>query len=138
MTTTTFTPSATAVMTDYFRALRSGDLASLETLFADDVIWHQPGAGQLSGDYRGKPSLFELFGRFVTLSEGTFQITDVGDVMGNGALVAASLRFRAARGDERIDMSGVDLMRIVNGKIQEVWLFSGDQAAEDAFWIGAA
>ena len=138
MTTPTGRPSAAAVMTAYFGALLSGDFASLDSLFADDVIWHQPGGGQLSGDYRGKQSLFGLFGRFMQLSGGTFQITEVGDVMVNGSLVAASLRFGAARGDDRIDMPGVDLMRIVDGKIQEVWLFSGDQATEDAFWSGAA
>jgi len=28
----------------------------------------------------------------------------------------------------------VDLLRIADGQIREVWLFSEDQAAEDAFW----
>ncbi|MDX3525451.1 hypothetical protein P1P75_03135 [Streptomyces sp. ID05-39B] len=31
-------------------------------------------------------------------------------------------------------MDGVDLLRIGNGKITEMWLFSADPAAEDAFW----
>ena len=31
-------------------------------------------------------------------------------------------------------MAGVDLLRVENGKIAEVWLFSEDQPAEDAFW----
>ena len=31
-------------------------------------------------------------------------------------------------------MDGVDLMRIEAGQIKEMWLFSGDQAAENAFW----
>jgi hypothetical protein len=31
-------------------------------------------------------------------------------------------------------MDGVDVMRIVGERIKEVWLFSSDQAAEDAFW----
>jgi uncharacterized protein len=31
-------------------------------------------------------------------------------------------------------MEGVDLLRIADGKVAEVWLFSADQAAEDAFW----
>ncbi|MER9316256.1 ester cyclase [Mesorhizobium sp. M0659] len=31
-------------------------------------------------------------------------------------------------------MSGIDVLRIEAGKIREVWLFSEDQAQEDAFW----
>lgn len=33
-----------------------------------------------------------------------------------------------------MSMAGIDVLRIESGKIQEVWLFSDDQAAEDAFW----
>ena len=31
-------------------------------------------------------------------------------------------------------MNGIDLFRMDDGKIKEVWLFSSDQAVEDAFW----
>lgn len=31
-------------------------------------------------------------------------------------------------------MDGVDVLRLKDGKIVEMWLFSGDQVAEDAFW----
>ncbi|MFB6718624.1 hypothetical protein ACFCV3_00600 [Kribbella sp. NPDC056345] len=51
--------------------------------------------------------------------------------MANGDLVAASIRFVGRHGDA---MDGVDLLRIQDGKIIEMRLFSGDQAAEDAFW----
>jgi len=33
-----------------------------------------------------------------------------------------------------MSMSGVDVMTVSNGQIKEVWLYSEDQAAEDAFW----
>ncbi len=33
-----------------------------------------------------------------------------------------------------MEMDGVDLLRVENGRIAEVWLFSADQKAEDAFW----
>ena len=31
-------------------------------------------------------------------------------------------------------MNGVDLMRVQDGQIKEVFLFSNDQKSEDAFW----
>jgi len=33
-----------------------------------------------------------------------------------------------------MSMDGVDLLRIVDGTIVEVWLFSADQPAENDFW----
>lgn len=54
--------------------------------------------------------------------------------MANGDLVSATLHFVAERPGRKLSMDGVDLMRIEGGKIKEVWLFSDDQAAEDAFW----
>jgi hypothetical protein len=57
--------------------------------------------------------------------------------MANGEFVAAALHFHARRGTEQIAMNGVDVMRIRDGQIAEVWLFSADQRSEDAFWSRA-
>lgn len=122
------------VIQKYFDSLAQGDLETLGSLFADDVIWHQPGQGQLSGTYEGKQALFGLFGKFMEISQGSFRITGVESLMENGNLVTAVLSFAAQKPGHQIAMSGVDLMRIENGKIKEVHLFSGDQKAEDEFW----
>jgi hypothetical protein len=80
-------------------------------------------------------AVFALFGKFMEISEGSFKIDGVDSIMENGALVSASLKFSAAKkSGAKIAMSGVDLMKVENGKIKEVHLFSGDQDAEDAFW----
>lgn len=119
----------------YFDSQSKGDLETLGSLFADDVVWHQPGQGSLSGSYKGKYELFSLFGKFMEVSNGTFKIDTVDNIMANENLVSASLHFSAQKSTgEKLSMAGVDLMRIENGKIKEVYLFSGDQATEDAFW----
>lgn len=122
----------------YFAALAKGDMAAAGALFADDIVWHQPGNSALSRTYRGKGELFPLLGRFMQLSQGTFQIDEVPAVMANVDHVAATVHFRAQLGDAVLSMDGVDLMRVNGGLIREVWLFSGDQAAEDKFWDEAA
>lgn len=119
----------------YFDSLAAGDLETLGSLFADDVVWHQPGEGLLSKTYHGKAELFPLFGKFMEISQGTFRIDHVDSIMANGDLVAATLHFSARKSTgESISMDGVDLMRIEGGKIKEVSLFSADQLAEDTFW----
>jgi hypothetical protein len=124
-----------ALVQNYFQCLANGDYATLGSLFSDDVRWHQPGNGALSKTYNGKAELFALFGRFMEISTGSFRIDQVDHIMANGDLVTAMLQFSAKKANgENLSMSGVDLMRIADGKIVEVWLFSGDQTAEDNFW----
>ena len=122
------------VVKSYFESLAKGDLQRLSSLLADDIIWHQPGKGELSKRYQGKDEVFSLFGKFMEKSANTFKIDQVERIMSNSDWVSATLHFSAKRGDKSISMAGVDLMRIQNGKIKEVLLFSGDQQAEDAFW----
>jgi len=75
-------------------------------------------------------------GKFMEISGGSFRIDDIRAIMANENLVTASLHFRAQRQDRQVSMDGVDLMRIESGQIKEVWLFSGDEDAEDEFWSG--
>jgi uncharacterized protein len=125
----------TNTVKQYFHSLATGNFELLGSLLADDIVWHQPGKGALSGKHVGKPAVFALFGKFMEISEGSFKIDGVDSIMENGALVSASLKFSAAKkSGAKIAMSGVDLMKVENGQIKEVHLFSGDQAAEDAFW----
>lgn len=121
----------------YFDHLMSGNLGAVGELIADDVVWHQPGASQVAGVYRGKTALFEHLGRFMKLSQGSFRIDKLDELMGNGALVAAHIHFVAQRDGRSLAMSGVDLLRIDGEKIKEAWLFSSDQSTEDAFWDAA-
>jgi ketosteroid isomerase-like protein len=122
------------VMRGYVDSLGKGDLEAVGRLLAEDVKWHQPGRSHLSGLHNGKTELFAHLGKFMELSGNTFRVTEVGSVMANDDMVTATLHFMAERPGRTLSMDGVDVMRIADGKIKEVWLFSGDQAAEDAFW----
>ena len=125
----------TDVFHAYYRALTTGDIAGLTELLDENIIWHQPGAGKLSGTYHRRDDVLALFGEFMQLSGGTFRIDRLDDVMANGDLVAATLHFAAEReGREPLSMNGIDLFRVAEGRIAEVWLFSADQTAEDTFW----
>lgn len=66
--------------------------------------------------------------------QGTFVIDTVHALMGNGDTVAANIHFAGRRDDASMSMDGVDVLRVADGKIVEVRLFSADQTAEDAFW----
>ena len=123
-----------AVAGSYFDALSRGDVPAAMALFSPDVVWHQPGANRFSGDHEGIGGVGALLGGMMEVSEGTFELAVTGPAMDNGELVAVPVRFSGRRADASMDMSGVDLLTIRDGRIVEVSLFSADGPAEDAFW----
>lgn len=126
------TPAAVAAAS--FDALGRGDVPAAMALFSPKVAWHQPVDNRFSGEHRGIEGVSARLGGMMTASEGTFQLAVSGPAMSNGELVAVPVRFAGAREGASMDMAGVDLLAIRDGRIEEVRLFSGDGAAEDAFW----
>jgi ketosteroid isomerase-like protein len=122
------------IASTYFQAVQNGDMASLGELLHEEIVWHQPGANRFSGRKEGRDAVFAMLGAMMEASHGTFAIDKVHSLMGNGDLVAATIHFTGRRDDASMGMDGVDLLRVQSGKIVEMWLFSGDPAAEDAFW----
>ncbi|MGA5509048.1 nuclear transport factor 2 family protein [Streptomyces umbrinus] len=118
----------------YFQAVQSGDMATLGDLLDEAIVWHQPGANRFSGEHKGHDAVFVMLGGMMEASQGSFAIDAVHALMANGDLVTATIHFTGRRGDASMSMDGVDLLRIENGKITEMWLFSADPAAEDTFW----
>lgn len=121
------------VFNTYNDALVSGQLEDAFAVFADDVIWHQPGQNPLSGTIVGKEKLGAHLAQFGEKSNGTFRVL-TNWVSENDNLVAANVTFQAERGDDILDMNGIDLFRIENGLIKEIWLFSANQLEEDKYW----
>jgi ketosteroid isomerase-like protein len=126
-----------AVVGKYFDALSAKDFATVVGLFADDIVWHQPGGNRFSGTHRGGAAVNEMIGGMMAVSEGTFELTLTGAPMVNGSSVAVPVHFSGKRDGAAMSQDGVDLLRIDGDRIAEVWLFSADPPAEDAFW-GAA
>ncbi|MGW0610206.1 nuclear transport factor 2 family protein [Streptomyces sp. NPDC002788] len=117
----------------YVDAVSTKDFAAVAGLFADGIVWHQPGDNAVSGTHSGA-AVGEMLATQMTATEGTFELQLTGDPMINGALVAIPIHFSAKRADNEMSMDGVDVLRVEGDKIAEVWLFSSDQQAEDAFW----
>jgi len=126
------------IVQSYFNAVAKGDFDTVGNLFADDIIWHQPGSGVQSGTYHGKGEVFAHLGNFMKWSNGSFAIDNIEYTTDNGNLVAAALHFKAEKENKFIAMKGIDLLRIEHNKIKEVWLFSEKIEEEDEFWKSAS
>ncbi|MEM1484315.1 nuclear transport factor 2 family protein [Oscillospiraceae bacterium PP1C4] len=122
------------VFNQYNEGLISSNFGAVFATLADDIKWHQPGNHSSSGIVIGKELLGAHLAKFAEKSNGTFKVI-TNWVSDNADFVAANVTFLADRGNgDILDMNGIDLFRMKDGTIQEVWLFSSDQAVEDAYW----
>ena len=121
------------VFNTYTEALSRGDFEVAFETMADTIVWHMGGESSLSGIIKGKQALGERLGEFAKRSNGTFRVMTEW-AASNDCFVAASVVSLAEKGDEKLNDPGIDLFKIEDGKIQEVWTFAQYQTVEDKFW----
>ena len=121
------------VFNTYTEALSRGDFEAAFETMADTIVWHMGGESSLSGIIKGKQALGERLGEFAKRSNGTFRVMTEW-AASNDCFVAASVVSLAEKGNEKLDDPGIDLFKIEDGKIQEVWTFAEQQEEEDKFW----
>lgn len=126
--------TAIEVVTDYSIALSKGDIQTAFSHFSPNAKWHQPGDHKYAGTKTGLDAIGKMLGDMIGATQGSLVIKPNGPMMSNGNLVSFPVHFSGKNGNKTIDMNGVDLFEVVDGKIVQVWLFSADQAAEDEFW----
>ena len=117
-----------------YDAIGRGDVAAAAACFAPDAVWVLPGRGPMAGAHRGVQAIHEnFFARLGPLSGGTFR-AELLDVAEGECYVVAVQRATAQHGGESIDVTGCQLMTVVDGRITEVRGHYSDQYALDAFW----
>ncbi|SER88559.1 nuclear transport factor 2 family protein [Pedobacter rhizosphaerae] len=126
--------TAIEVVTAYSKALSQGDIPTAFSHFSLDAKWHQPGNHQFAGTKEGLDAIGKMLADMMDATHGSLVIETTGALMANGNLVSFPTHFTGKIDDRTVDMNGVDLFEVVNGKVVQVWLFSEDQEAEDAFW----
>jgi ketosteroid isomerase-like protein len=117
-----------------YAAFLGGDLAALNDLFDDDIVWHAPGRHPLAGDFRGKDEVFGTFAKLFELTEGTFSL-EIHDVLADDEHAVVLTRATGRRPDGRtLDDASVQVFHMKDGKVTEQWLHPGDVYAGDEFW----
>lgn len=121
------------VFNTYTEALSRGDFEAAFETMADTIVWHMGGESSLSGVIKGKQELGERLAEFAKRSKGTFRVVTEW-AAANDCFVAASVISLAEKDDKKLNDPGIDLFKIEDGKIQEVWTFARYQTVEDKFW----
>jgi hypothetical protein len=116
-----------------YKAFSAGDMDTVRTLFAEDIIWHVPGRNPLSGDYKGQGEVFVLFAKTMEMTKGTFKL-EVHDILANDQHIVTLVVASGQRDGKRMEDRQAHVSHVENGKITEFWLHPGDQYAVDEFW----
>ncbi len=120
-----------------YEAFARGDIPKAMSTMAEDILWHVPGRGPLSRDYRGHAEVLGFFGLFTELSGGTFRI-QLDEVLSKGDRVVVLCTESARRGARSWSSPQVHLWTVKNGKATVFWQYQGDQQTEDEFWSSPA
>lgn len=125
-------PNATLVRSGFERFAR-GDVAGVVDLFAEDAVWHVPGANAVAGEYRGRGEIIAFLRRAVELTGGTYRV-ELLWVVADDEHVVAVYRARGERQGRSLDIEQALLVRVEAGLWADIRAQPLDQAAFDVFW----
>ena len=119
-----------ARLKDGYAAFAKGDFAVLNDLFAEDLLWHEGGRNQLSGEYRGRDAVYGLFGKLMEVTEGSFHL-DLHAAFADDEHGVVLVSTTASRGGRSVTTNDVHVFHLRDGKVVEFWDSSTDQYAID-------
>jgi uncharacterized protein len=122
-----------ALIVSAYEAFSRGNIQSVLTILAEDILWHVPGRGPLSRNYRGPDEVLGFFDHFMRLSDGTFRV-QIDEIFAEGDRVVILCTETARRGGRSWSSPQVHVWTIKNGRATAFREYQGDQQAEDEFW----
>jgi ketosteroid isomerase-like protein len=126
-------PNATRIR-ELFAAFRSGDVAAIEQGLDPEAVWHFPGRrGRLAGSHRGRDAIFAFLLDVQAATGGTFGL-DLIDVLANDVHAAVFFRGHATRAGKSLDNPTCLRIRLLDGRVREVWEFVWDLDHVEDFW----
>ncbi len=116
-----------AVARDLGEAFDAMDMARLDALIADDVIWHEIGVAE---PRRGKAAM-----RAAAPGVADYEITaKLHDLVASDDHAIALVDATATRGGRTLTYRTAEIYHIRNGQVVERWAFSDDTGAITAFF----
>ncbi len=115
-----------------FAAFAAGDMATLNGLFTDGIVWHSSGRSFLAGDFAGKEAVFGNFARLFQETDSFSQ--EIHTILADDGHAVALVTATASRAGKTAAMRQTITFHLAGSKVTEVWLSSFDQYAADEFW----
>jgi uncharacterized protein len=113
-------------------AFRVGDMATIEGLVADDVVWHVPGNHRRAGDLRGRAAVIAWLKSLAPIG---FRLRE-HDVFGNDEHVCALSYMGARRPGLDVETRVVSIFHFRGGRQVERWFYPDDPTEWDRILDG--
>jgi ketosteroid isomerase-like protein len=116
-----------------YEAFNTGDMVTLTTLMAKDVVQRVPGTSVVAGDHKGIESVLAMYGQLAELTDGTVRahLTDVHSD-GHGHVVAIHVLTGTRNGVTRASRGSI-LFTFVGEKVSEMHELRADGKGDDAW-----
>lgn len=114
-------------------AFGRGDLDGYLKHCTDDFTFNVPGNGGVSGIYVGKQGLYELAGKAMTATDGTFH-EEVEAVLANDQYAVVLARHHFTRNGALNDYRTAHVYEIRGGKLAQCFEQPRDSASFHAAW----
>ncbi|MDT4911202.1 MAG: hypothetical protein QOC66_330 [Pseudonocardiales bacterium] len=117
-----------------YEAFNSGDLDTLRSIMARDVVQHVPGSSQLAGAYKGIDAVLGYYGKLAEVTDGRFR-ADLINVFGDGqGHVTALHQTTATRGGVTRVSRGAILFSFLGDRATDLLEMHEDLPGDDAFF----
>lgn len=123
------------IAAEFGDALVGSDAATLQRLLSPEILWHFPGHDHaLAGDHEGIAEVAAFAAKVNELTAGTFHI-EVHETYSGASGAVIAFTGRGTRPDGRVLDNPTQLvLRIADGRVEEIWEFVWDTEAVAAFW----
>ena len=122
-------PIAQALKHSYEAAFR-GDVNPLEALFWPDYVMHVPGHTPISGDVHGWDEGLKFLSRLFERGGKTFS-EEVIRVVADDHWAFMLTNYHAERKGRRIEDKSVNVYRLRDGRVAEMWALLGESKVFD-------
>jgi uncharacterized protein len=110
------------LISDFYAARARRDWVAVRELLATDVVWHEAGNEDYSGDHRGRDAVTALLQQLVEVTDGSFRLEPL-DFIATAEHVATNARWSAERLGTRVEGNDLAVYRIADGQIAGAWFF---------------
>jgi ketosteroid isomerase-like protein len=121
-------------MAEYAAAWERGDREAAWAFYADDVVMRLPGRGSLAGVHAGRDAVVSTIRALLDRTSTASAEVEVLDRLVSSDRVAIVVREAVVRGDQRLELSRVNVYRVDDDKIAEIDIFEADQYQVDEFF----
>jgi ketosteroid isomerase-like protein len=126
-------PLLESIIREAYAAFGRGDIDGYLSACTEDFSFNVPGQSAVAGSYVGRAGLYDLGGKVMAITGGSF-VEDVEDVLANERHAVVLARHRFTRDGGARDYLTAHVYDVINGKLARCFEQPRDPLGFDQAW----